>query len=196
MSNVKGNDFVAWEYTDIDVKRSSATLYKDCYQNFGWIFIEQCELYQSPEIPHHNVVTGNHTQAAVVVNEQEMVKLKFRRNSRLENKSQVEQLQHRCENALTSINSLENKKSAYFMGPIMGFGGVGAAFLGFSIFNFAHANIPLGAVSAVISLASWIAAYCFFAKISPKKKEHINPQIKEQFEIVYQTCEQASGLLV
>jgi len=195
MNNVKGNDFVAWEYMDIDVKRSNATRYADCYENFGWVFIEQCEINPAPEVPHHNVATSNNTSASVASHDQEMVKLKFKRDSRLANKSQVEQLQHRCEGALASINGLENKKSAYFMGPIIGFGGVGAVFLGYSIFNFAHANSSLGLVSAVISLASWVAAYYFFSKVSPKKQEQINPKIKEQLEIVYQTCEQANGLL-
>ena len=191
MNEMKENNFVAWEYIDVDVKRNNVPLYKDCYQNFGWVFIEQCETHYAPDVPYHNASTAPTGQ-----HEQERVKLKFKRDSKLPNKSKVEQLQNRCEGALSSIQRLENEKSARFMGPTIGFGGVGAVFLGVAIFNFTRANTTFAIVAAIISLVGWAAAYYFFANVNPKKNAQINPQIQEQFEIVYQTCEKANGLLV
>jgi len=195
MSNIKENGFVAWEYADISVNRNHAPLYTDCYQNFGWILIEQCAMHYTPDVPVNNVYTNHHASVPTTGNDQEMVKLKFKRDSRLPNRIQLEQLQHKCEGALSSIQHLENTKSAYFMGPTIGFGGIGGLFLGLSIYNFVSANIPLCALFAIISLAGWAAAYYFFAKVQPNKNAQIAPQIQEQFEIVYQTCEQANTLL-
>ena len=196
MSNTKEKNFVAWEYIDVDVKRNNAPLYMDCYQNFGWIFIEQCATHYTPDVPTHNASMSTDVATHGVRHDQEMVKLKFKRDSKLPNKIQVEQLQHRCEGALSSIQRLENTKSARFIGSTIGFGIVGALSMGVSIFNFINGNIPLCVFFAVTSLVGWAAAYCFFAKVNPKKNEQINPQIKEQFEVVYQTCEQANSLLV
>jgi len=195
MSNIKENGFIAWEYADINVNRNHAPLYTDCYKNFGWILIEQCETHYTPDVPIHNVPTTHNTSGHTARHDQEMVKLKFKRDSRLPNKIQLEQLQHKCEGALSSIQHLENTKSAYFMGPTIGFGGIGALFMGLSIFNLVSANIPLCVLFAILSLVGWAAAYFFFAKVHPNKNAQITPKIEEQFEIIYQTCEQANTLL-
>lgn len=196
MSNIKENSFIAWEYADINVNRNHAPLYTDCYQNFGWILIEQCARHYTPDVPAYNVTTIHNPSAPATGNDHEMVKLKFKRDSRLPNKIQLEQLQRKCESALSSIQHLENTKSAYFMGSTIGFGGVGALFLGLSIFNFVSANIPLCMLFTIISLVGWAMAYYFFAKVQPNKNAQITPRIQEQFEIIYQTCEQANTLLV
>jgi len=60
MSNIKENSFVAWEYADISVNRNHAPLYTDCYQNFGWILIEQCAMHYTPDVPVNNVYTNHH----------------------------------------------------------------------------------------------------------------------------------------
>ena len=195
MDNTNENGFVAWEYADINVNRNQAPLYADCYRNFGWTLIEQCELHYTPDVPSYSPYSSRNTPTHTVTHEQEMVRLKFKRDSRLPHKIQLGQLQQKCDSALSSIQRLENTKSAYSMGSTIGFGIVGAAFLGLSIFNFVSANIPLCVLFAVISVAGWAAAFYFFAKVQPKKNAQINPRIQEQFNIVYQTCEQANALL-
>jgi len=196
MSNIKENGYIAWEYADINVNRNHAPLYKDCYQNFGWTLIEQCDMHYAPDMQIYNVPVNYSTSTPTAGHDHEMVKLKFKRDSRLPNKIQLEQLQHKCDGALSSIQRLENTKSASFMGPIIGFGGVGALFVGLSIFNFVSANILLCVLFAIISLVGWFAAYYVFAKVQPSKNAQITPRIQEQFEIIYQTCEHANALLV
>ena len=196
MSNSKEKEFVAWEYDDINVKKKNVALYTDCYQNFGWILIEECALHYTPDVPQSNVSVNHETSTPTVGLDHEMVKLKFKRDSRLPNKVKLEQLQEQCEGALSSIQHLENEKSGRFMGFTIGLGIVGALFLGLSIFNFASANIVLGVLFAVISLIGWVAAFFVSTKVQPNVNAKINLRIKEQFEVVYQLCEQANSLLV
>ena len=44
------NNFIGYEYQDVTVKRSMASMYADSYQNFGWELdgtAEPCLLYTS-----------------------------------------------------------------------------------------------------------------------------------------------------
>jgi len=165
MNDIKENGFIAWEYAGISVNRNHAPLYTDCYQNFGWILTSQDAIHDTLDVASNNIYPSYHMSTPTTGNDQEMVTLKFKRDSRLPNRIQLEQLQHQCEGALSSIQHLENTKSAYFIGPTIGFGGIGALFLGLSIYKFVSANIPLCAFFAIISLVGWAAAYYFFAKV-------------------------------
>ena len=193
--NINKNEFIAWEYVDVNVKRNNATLYTDSYENFGWILIEQCEINYAPNVSVSNVQLSDYTPTSTTRNENEIVKLKFKRDSKLPNRIELDQLQQKCEEALSSVQKLEDKKAAHFMGPIIGFGIVGALFLILSILNFVSANIILCVLSAVFSIIGWVAAYVAFAKVYPKKNAKFNPRINEQFETIYRTCEQANALL-
>ena len=193
--NKNENEFKAWEYVDVNVKRNQATLYTDCYRNFGWNLIEQCEIHPSATVPSYNTTENINVATPTVKSENDFVKLKFKRDSKLANKIEITELQEKCEEALSTIQTIENKKSAFFMGPIIGFGIVGALFIGLSIFNFVSANILLCVVFAICSLIGWGAAYFAFAKVHPKKSEKYSPRIKEQFDTIYRTCEQANALL-
>lgn len=39
MTNSETKDFVAYEYLSLNVKSEREPLYIDCYENFGWILI-------------------------------------------------------------------------------------------------------------------------------------------------------------
>lgn len=48
MSNKE--NFVAYEYKNLSVKRDSAAMYIDCMNNFGWMLVEE-DMYGIPSAP-------------------------------------------------------------------------------------------------------------------------------------------------
>lgn len=112
--------FVAYEYKNLTVKRESQALYVDCLRNFGWTLIEQ----QSHSILPDGVLSINPAQVITAVNVPtapekvdgpDMVTLKFKRDSRLDNKHEIDKLERKCEEALAAIGKLEKQSSAKTM---------------------------------------------------------------------------------
>jgi F0F1-type ATP synthase assembly protein I len=168
-----GSDFVAYEYTTIRVERDLEPLYKDAYANFGWIV----EGY-GPSLPNVSTVT-----------------LKLKRDRRIKNRPMVLELQRKCENALRSITSLEKAKTTTAMAWSLSLGIVGSAFLAGAVFaidaDLIVLSIPLGA----IGLVGWLAGYLAHGRVKANKTTQLAPLIDRQYDVVYETGEQASHLL-
>lgn len=79
------NNFIGYEYQDVTVKRSMASLYADSYQNFGW------ELDGTTE----------------PVGKLDSVTMKFKRDRKLRNKAELTRLQRNFDACITETLSLE-----------------------------------------------------------------------------------------
>ena len=173
MSQAPTTDFVAYEYSTIRVDREMEPLYKDSYRNFGWTV----EPYGT-NLPNTNTVT-----------------LKLKRDRRIKNRPMVLELQRRCENALTAISHMERSKTSVATSVALVLGVVGAAFLAGSVFalNFGSLwlSVPLGA----IGLIGWVAGYFSHGRVKANKTAELAPLIDRQYDVVYETGEQASRLL-
>lgn len=170
--NETSKSYIEWEYHDINVPRYQINLYKDCYENFGWFFIEAMKIGGDV----HNEVS--------VENDKDQLKLKFKRNRNIENKNELNRLQAECEVALKEIKRLEGKKSAAEIGPLIGFGAIGMISLVASIFNLISTSFGRGFFLLIISLISWFLAYYSFNR----QKRYANAmtlKIHEQLEILY-----------
>jgi hypothetical protein len=167
------SDFVAYEYTTIRVERDLEPLYKDAYSNFGWIV----EGY-GPSLPNVTLVS-----------------VKLKRDRRIKNRPMVLELQRQCENALTSITSLEKAKTTTAMAWSLGLGIVGSALLAGAVFainaDLIVLSIPLGA----LGLVGWTAGYLAHSRVKASKTAQLAPLIDRQYDVVYETGEQASRLL-
>jgi len=197
-NNSESNGFVAYEYKNINVKRDSVPLYEDCYRNFGWSLVEQYEygVHATPNTTYTN--TANVPHVSVQTNKPadvDIVTLKFKRDSRLNNKPKLDILQSQCEDALTAIDQLQKKGSAKTMGTALGLGIVGTGFLALAVYNFVSANTILGVVFTIIGVAGWGIGFLANHRIGRKNKAQLAPMIQEQFEIIHGTCEQAHGML-
>ena len=163
----------ACEYTTIRVDRDLEPLYKDAYSNFGWIV----EGY-GPSLPNVTMIT-----------------LKLKRDRRIKNRPMVLELQRKCENALTSITSLEKAKTTTAMAWSLGLGIVGSALLAGAVFainaDLIVLSIPLGA----LGLVGWMAGYLAHNRVKASKTAQLAPLIDRQCDVVYETGEQASRLL-
>lgn len=195
-------NFVAYEYKDITVKHDTRAIYTDCLSNFGWELIEEQEYGFQPiqsDIHHVNTRIKSNIHAVQSPPSQidgiNMISLKFKRDRRIDHKSELNRLERQCENALAAISSLERKNSTYTMGLSLGAGIIGAVFLGFAVYNFLSSNIILGLFLTVIGVAGWATGFFGNLKMARKKTVQAEPIIQEQLEIAYRVSEQAHALL-
>ena len=185
MSN---NNFVAYEYKEITVKRASVEMYVDCLDNFGWTLVDDGYLsLQDIIAPLHAAVGTSGTL--------DMVDLKFKRHRRIQNKQELNTLEHRCEEALASIGKIERKNRAYTMETSLGVGIVGTAILAFAVYSFIASNVVLGVILSILGVAGWGVGYLAYQKMSNKKTIQSEPLIQEQLDTAYDACEQAHALL-
>lgn len=166
-------DFVAYEYTTVKADRDLESLYRDSYQNFGW----ELEGYGSG-VPSPNNVS-----------------IKLKRDRRIKNRSAVAELQRTCERALESIAGLERSKNTSAFTAALTVGILGCVFLAGSIFAIEASmwtlSIPLGGVGLIL----WLAGYLVHGKVKARRTRQVDPLIDRQYEIVYDTGEQAARLL-
>lgn len=172
-THTTASNFVAYEYTTVRATRELEPLYKDAYGNFGWI-IEDIGV----------TVPGANTVA-----------LKLKRDRRLKNRPMILELQRKCENALTSIASMERSKSASALATALTLGIIGAAFLAGSIFALNAGLTVLSIVLGAIGLVGWVAGYFSHGRVLARKTEKLTPLIDRQYDVVFETGEQASRLL-
>jgi uncharacterized membrane protein YeaQ/YmgE (transglycosylase-associated protein family) len=187
MNNNEKKDFIAYEYLSLNVENEKEPLYVDCYENFGWQPIISTALVDKEDyyINHSNT------------NEKKLINIKFKRDRRIKNKNELLSLQIKMENALNEINRLEHEPNKSGMIYSMITGVIGTVFLGFSTFAITATNpliVPC-IIFGVIGIVGWILPYFVYNKVRNKKKnENISP-IEEQYNIVYDSCEQAKKLV-
>ena len=194
-------NFVAYEYKNVNVKRNSMEQYIDCMENFGWTLVDG-EGYSAQALRSSlNPVNLGINIANVAQNHGEHVEdsvpvmLQFKRDRRIENKQQLDKLEIEYVEALSAIDRIERKNSAHTMGVSLGTGIVGAVFVGLSVYNFVAANIVLGVVFAVIGAIGWTIGFFSNRKVGSKKSTQAEPHVQAQLDIVYSACEKAHALL-
>lgn len=170
------SEFKTYEYTTITASRKEEALYTDCYRSFGWQAAEGRE--------------------AVLPNP-DKIALKLKRDRKIKNRAEVNVLQRKCENALSAIGALERRKNASALTAAFILGFIGTAFMALSVFNIAvfTANIALCIVFGVLGFIGWGLGYFSYTKVQKAQAAKTAPLIEEQYDIVYDTCEQAGVLL-
>lgn len=194
-------NFVAYEYKNLSVKRDSVSMYIDCMSNFGWMLVEEDMRGIPSTLSNLNPVNlgvniANAAQTfAETTDGTEMVTLKFKRNRRIENKHELNRLERQCEEALSAINRLERNNNAQSMGVSLGTGIIGAAFIGLAVYNFIFSNIVLGVVFAVVGAIGGAIGFFSNRKIGQKKAAKTEPQIQTHLDAAHSACEQAHALI-
>jgi len=173
MMNERKVNPIEWEYKQVTIPRYQINLYKDCYENFEWIFLGETKL------------GGVVEHQPIIENEQEMIILKFKRDRRVENKNSFDHLQEQCEITLKEIRKLEGKKTAQEIGPLLLFGAIGASLLVFSgLFLLSGAYLK-GSLWLFFSIISWGLAY-FSHRKQEKHRDSVTPKIQSKLDFLYQ----------
>lgn len=168
-------DFTAYEYKEIVVPSSKASLYLDGYESFGW---KQDENFPPQE-------SGG------------KVALKLKRDRKLVNKTELTRLQRNFEAHMDEIDALERSSSSTANAWAIGVGVLGTAFMAGSVFAVTAEppQIVLSVVLAVPAFASWIAPYFVYRKVKEKKSRQVTPFLEQKTEELYEMCEKGQKLL-
>ena len=185
------NNFVAYEYKNITVRRDAVTTYTDCLSSFGWVPVDEQEYGFQPLFTAFTPISSSVGTTA----EQELVSLKFKRDRRINNKLEIDRLERKCEEALATINCMERKNNAFTMGISLGAGIVGTAILGIAVYSIVSSNIVVGVLMAALGVAGWGAGFFANRRLGKKKSTQAEPMIQAQLEVAYGACEQAYALL-
>lgn len=167
------NGFIGYEYKDVTVNRAMESVVADGYQNFGW------------------VLEGTDTPIGGV----NSVILKFKRDRKIRNKSEITRLQRQFDACVDEIGTLERSKVIGASAVAYAIGVFGTAFMAGSVFAFLAEMLPLCIVLAIPAFVGWVIPYFCYVRINKKKTEQITPFIDGKYDEIYSVCEKANGLL-
>ena len=166
------NNFIAYEYKDVTVRRDMETLYADSFPSFGWKF-EGRSSSLSPSA----------------------ITLKFKRNRKITNKAELSRLQREYDSHIEEIEKLENSKLIAPSAVAYTVGIVGTAFMAGSVFSFLAGLIVLCIVLAVPAFVGWVVPYFAFLRIQKSRTDKVAPLIDSRYDAIYNVCEKANSLV-
>lgn len=166
-------NFIGYEYHEVTVKKKMVSLYTDGYENFGW------------------KLEGSENAMGAV----DSVTLKFKRDRRIRNKTELTRLQRNFDSCVGEIVSLENSKTLKAAAAAYSVGIVGTAFMAGSVFAVTSGLAVLCMILAVPAFAGWILPYYLFRAIAKKKTAEVDPLIDRKYDEIYTVCEKANSLL-
>lgn len=190
MKNSETKDFVAYEYLSVNVTNEKENLYIDCYENFGWVLTNSTTHNGLVDRDDYYINNSN-------INSKKNINLKFKRDRKIPNKSKVVNLQKRCENGFRELERLEREPLSKGNIYAVTISVIGTIFLALSVFAITATNpfYILGVITGIIGLVCWFISYPIYKKIK-LKQEGINVSlIEEQYNVIYDSCEQAQKLL-
>ncbi|MDL2213959.1 hypothetical protein LJB76_00185 [Clostridia bacterium OttesenSCG-928-O13] len=167
------NEFIGYEYLDVSVKQSVASLCVDGYENFGWSL-------ENTAYPAERL---------------DSVTLRFKRDRRLRHKAELTRLQHQFNGQLKEVARLEAAKTGKAMIAAMAIGVVGTAFMAGAVFAMVGGMLPLGIALAIPGTVGWALPYLVFQKLGRVTAQQVTPLLEEKHDELYNICEKANGLL-
>lgn len=186
MKNIETKDYVAYEYMSINVESINEPLYIDCYESFGWILVNNTGLIDKEDYFINNAN----------VNNKKLVNLKFKRDRKIKNKVMLNDLQRQLEKALKEIDRLISEPNRKGIISSLGIGLFGTIFLAISVFSIVGDKIyyiPF-ILGGILGLIGWILPYFIYKRVKDSKEKENISLIDEQYNVVYDTCEQANKL--
>lgn len=186
MKNIETKDFIAYEYLSLNVDSEKEPLYIDCYENFGWILINNSALVDKEDYFINNLTPNNYKR----------VNIKFKRDRRIKNKIELLSLQRKLEASLKEIDRLEREPNSKGVISALVIGTIGTIFLAISVFSMTAENplYFLSIITGIIGIINWtLPFFAYKNKKSIQEKENIT-LIDEQYNNIYDTCERAKKL--
>lgn len=170
---MKEKNFIGYEYHEVAVKQSMESVYADSYGNFGWELEERGEAAEKP--------------GSVI--------MKFKRDRKISNKTELIRLQRNFDACVSEILSLETSKKvkASIVAYVVGF--IGTAFMAGSVFAVTSSQFLLCVILAIPAFLGWIFPYFLYRRIEKKRTAEVTPYIEQKYDELYAVCEKANSLL-
>lgn len=174
-SEMKNQPFIGYEYKEIRVPAEKASMYIDCYENFGW------------EIDFNLSMTRD----------LHMITIRLKRNRKRMNRMELTRLQRNFEACMHELDMLEYSKHQTAIIWSITVGILGTAFMAGSVFAVTHEPpiIWLCVFLAIPAFAGWIAPVFIYKKVRQKKEDKVQPLIEETYSKIYELCEKGHDLL-
>ena len=104
-------------------------------------------------------------------------------------------MQSRFEACAAEIDNLEGSKKNTATAAAYIVGLAGTVFMGASVFSYLAGMLPLSIMMAVPGFALWILSYFIYQAVKNGRKRKISPLIEKQYDMIYEICRSASGIL-
>lgn len=170
MSN---RSFIGYEYQEISVKNEMSSVCADGYANFGW----------------------NLEDSSFALGRLDSVVMKFKRNRKIRNKTELTRLQRQFNSIVSDIISLESSKRLKASIIAYTVGIVGTAFMAGSVFSVTAGLILPCIILAIPAFVGWILPYFLYRSIEKDKTASVAPLIDSKYDELYTICEKANDLL-
>lgn len=170
MSN---RSFIGYEYQEISVKNEMSSVCADGYANFGWKLEDSSFALGRPD----------------------SVVMKFKRNRKIRNKTELTRLQRQFDSIVSDIISLESSKRLKASIIAYTVGIVGTAFMAGSVFSVTFGLILPCIILAIPAFVGWILPYFLYRSIEKNKTASVAPLIDSKYDELYTICEKANDLL-
>lgn len=170
MSN---RSFIGYEYQEISVKNEMSSVCADGYANFGWKLEDSSFALGRPD----------------------SVVMKFKRNRKIRNKTELTRLQRQFNSIVSDIISLESSKRLKASIIAYTVGIVGTAFMAGSVFSVTAGLILPCIILAIPAFVGWILPYFLYRSIEKDKTASVAPLIDSKYDELYTICEKANDLL-
>lgn len=168
-------NFIAYEYKDVEAEENLVSMYLDCYKNFGWILDENRK---------------NGKEIGKVV-------LHLKRDRKIVNKAELTRLQRNFEDCMRQIKALERSKESVAQSVSIGMGVVGTAFLAGAVFAVVAETpiIWLAVLLGIPGILGWIFPCICYKKIRQRREKEVQPFIEDKYDEIYEICEKGSKLM-
>lgn len=175
MEQKKGNPFIMYEYKEISVPSEQASMYMDCYENFGWETDEKI----------------------IMTRESRMTTIRMKRNRKIINKMELTRLQRHFEACAAEINELEKSKTSVATIWALVIAVIGTAFMAGSVFAVTHQPplYLLCIVLAVPAFLGWIFPLYVYRRKTKIQTEKVQPLIEAKYDEIYEICQKGNALL-
>lgn len=174
-------DYTGYEYKEITVPAEQASMYLDCYENFGWVEDGNAETIDR-QAPLHD---------------SRRIALRMKRNRKIANKMELTRLQRNFEASAHEIETMEGAKTQMPLVWALVVGVIGTAFMAGSTFAVVHEPpiIWLCVLLAIPGFIGWIMPYFLYRRMVEQKKKKYDPLIEEKLEEIYEICKKGHALL-
>lgn len=121
--------------------------------------------------------------------------MRLQRDHKIKNREQLGVLQKSCEDAFKAIEQLEASKTTKAMTVSLGIGIVGTVFMACAVFAYLAGMMELHVILAIPGFIGWGLPYFLYKNIRKKCTAKSEPMIAHNYDVIYDACEKAVGLI-
>ncbi len=196
-------DYTGYEYKQVITDRTMESLWRDSMENFGWmadrseakivkrmpfaLWIMAAPLSLLPWRPFQKQLSDHASDREVEIT--------FKRDWKISQKQELNQLETRFESSARAIESLEATKGMKASIISSAVGLLGTACLAVSTFAYLAGMTPAFILAAIPGFLGWMIPFFLYRKLKDSREKEIALKIEEQQETIYRLCQSGNELL-